>query len=126
MAITDIHEEVVKTAKSNLLSATEKGNDSIRCVAERAAAKVGDLLLPLEDEEPFDIIYELVEQMTSTSPHTRAYGRRNLPNIPLPHGTCGLREGQTSSTYVGDRSSDKIPRSIVLLLSDLSTQASFQ
>ncbi len=58
MAITDIHEEVVKTAKSNLLSATKKGDDCIRSVAERAAAKVGDLLLPLEGEEPFDIIYE--------------------------------------------------------------------
>ncbi len=63
MAITDIHEEVVKTAKWNLLSATEKGNDSIRCVAKRAAAKAGDLLLPLEDQEPFDLIYESVEQM---------------------------------------------------------------
>ena len=62
--MTDIHEEVVKTAKSNLLSATEKGNDSIKCVAKRAAAKAGDLLWPLENEEPFDLIYESVEQRT--------------------------------------------------------------
>ena len=62
--MTDIHEEVVKTAKSNVLSATEKAKDSLRGVAERAAAKAGDLLLPLENEEPFDLIYESVKHIT--------------------------------------------------------------
>ena len=34
---------------------------------------------------------------------------RNLPNIPLPLAGLDLHEGQTSSTYVGDRSGDKVP-----------------
>ena len=63
LAMTDIHEEVVMTAKSNLLSATEKARHPVRCVAERATAKIGDLLLPLEGEGPFDLIYESVNQM---------------------------------------------------------------
>lgn len=62
--MTDMHEEVIKTAKSNILSATEKAQGSIRRVALQAAAKAGDLLLPLEGEEPFDLIYESVEQIT--------------------------------------------------------------
>ena len=62
--MTDMHEEVTKTAKSNLLAATEKAPDPIRHVALQAAAKAGDLLLPLKGEEPFDLIYESVEHPT--------------------------------------------------------------
>ena len=58
--MTDIHEEVVKIAKNNVLSATEKAKDTVKDVAERAVAEAGDLLLPLENEEPFDLIYESV------------------------------------------------------------------
>ena len=58
--MTDIHEEVVKIAKKNVLSATEKAKDSVKGVAEGAVAEVGGLLLPLENEEPFDLIYESV------------------------------------------------------------------
>lgn len=58
--MTDIHEEVVMTAKANVLSATIKARHPIRSLAERAVAKVGDMLLPFESEEPFDLIYESV------------------------------------------------------------------
>ena len=58
--MTDIHEDVVKIAKNNVLSATEKAKDSVKGVAERAVAEAGDLLLPLENEKPFDLIYESV------------------------------------------------------------------
>ena len=58
--MTDLYEEGVMAAKSNLLSATEKAAHPVRNIAERAAAKAGDLLLPLEGEEPFDLIYESV------------------------------------------------------------------
>ena len=60
LAMTDIHEEVVMTAKANLLSATEKARHPVRALAERAVAKVGELVLPLYGEEPFDLIYESV------------------------------------------------------------------
>ena len=60
VVMTDILEEVVKVAKSNLLSATEKANDRVRQIASLAVTKVGDLLLPLEGEGAFDLIYELV------------------------------------------------------------------
>ena len=62
--MTDMHEEVIKTAKTNVQSATEKAQGSIRRVALQAAAKVGDLLLPLEGEESFDLVYESVKQIT--------------------------------------------------------------
>ena len=58
--MTDIHEEVVKIAKKNVLSATEKAKDSIKDIVERAVTEAGDLLLPLKNEEPFDLIYEFV------------------------------------------------------------------
>lgn len=57
------------------------------------------------------------ERFTSLQP--RAYGHRNLPNIPLPNEARDLRDGQTSSTYVGDRSSDKVPRSVSAALLEL-------
>ena len=63
--MTDIHEDVVKVAKRNVLSATEKAKDSLKGVAERATAKAEDVLLPLESEEPFDLIYESVKEIPS-------------------------------------------------------------
>lgn len=45
--------------------------------------------------------------------------RRNLPNIPLLDDDHDLKDGQTSSTYVGNRSADKVPRSISVALLDL-------
>ena len=60
VAMTDLHSDVVKAAKSNILSATEKADDRLRNVALGAVARAGDILLPLKDQEPFDLIYELV------------------------------------------------------------------
>lgn len=65
--MTDMHEEVIKTAQSNVVSATEKAQGAIRRVALQAAAKVGDLLLPLKGEESFDLIYESVKQIMLVS-----------------------------------------------------------
>jgi hypothetical protein len=42
VALTDLHEDVVATAKSNALGATEKSEDSIRNIAETAVARAGD------------------------------------------------------------------------------------
>ena len=119
--MTDMHEEVIKTAKSNVLSATEKAQGSIRRVALQAAAKAGDLLLPLEGEEPFDLIYESVERANYVDLLCllELTCRRNLPNIPLPDDTRDLRDGQTSSTYVGDRFADKVPCSVSAALLEL-------
>ena len=45
---------------------------------------------------------------------------RNLPNIPLSVSTTGdLCSGQTSSTYVGDRTLDNIPGFVSAALLDL-------
>jgi hypothetical protein len=44
--------------------------------------------------------------------------RRNLPNIPLPN-QGNLKNGQTSSTYVGDRSTDRIPATVSAALLEL-------
>ena len=56
--MTDLHEEVVNTAKKNVLSATEKADNGLRSVAIGAIARAGDVLLPLKGQEPFDLIYE--------------------------------------------------------------------
>ena len=58
VAMTDLHDAVVKAAKSNVLSATEKADDRVRGVAVGAFAKAGDVLLPLKGQKPFDLIYE--------------------------------------------------------------------
>ena len=58
--MTDLHEEVVDTAKANVLSATEKADRSPREVAVAAIIRAGNVLLPLEGQKPFDLIYELV------------------------------------------------------------------
>ena len=71
--MTDIHEDVVKVAKRNVLSATEKAKDSLKGVAERATAKVGDVLLPLVGEEPFVLIYKSVKKSRLCFLPTRAY-----------------------------------------------------
>ncbi|KAG9568102.1 hypothetical protein KCU71_g1977, partial [Aureobasidium melanogenum] len=101
IAMTDMHDEVVDIAKSNLLTATEKSNKRVRSVAKHSIAKAGDLMSPLEGESAFDLIYE------------------NLPNVPLTDGSLSLRSGQTSSTYVGDRGADNIPPWVSTALLDL-------
>jgi t-SNARE complex subunit (syntaxin) len=53
-----MHDEVVETAKINLLSATQKTDKAVRSIAKCAIAKVGDLMLPLKGESSFDLIYE--------------------------------------------------------------------
>lgn len=58
VALTDMHEEVVNVAKSNVLSATEKADKNTWSIAMRAVARAGDILTPLKGEEPYDLIYE--------------------------------------------------------------------
>ena len=63
VAMTDLHNDVVQVAKSNVLSATEKADERVREVATEAVAGSGDVLSPLKDQVPFDIIYELAHQV---------------------------------------------------------------
>lgn len=60
-AMTDLHHSVVNAAKRNVLAATEN-SASCRAVAESIYASAGDLLLPLRDQEAFDLIYEYVPE----------------------------------------------------------------
>lgn len=53
------------------------------------------------------------------------YTIRNLPNIPLPDA-ADLGNGQASSTYVGDRTLDKIPTFASAALLDLHYVALWQ
>ena len=64
IAMTDLHDEVVKIARLNLLSAVEKADDKIRDVALGAVARSGDILAPLRDQGSFDLIYELVSSLS--------------------------------------------------------------
>jgi hypothetical protein len=117
--MTDLHDEVVKAAKSNVLSATEKADDRVRGIAVGTVAGVGDVLLPLKGQKPFDLIYESVQHIISYFARcTYQIRRRNLPNIPLPD-MGNLYSGQTSATYVGDRTSDKVPHFVSTALLDL-------
>jgi hypothetical protein len=118
VAMTDLHDEVVQVARSNVLSATEKADVRVREVAMKTIARSGDVLLPLKNQERFDLIYELVSTslpMVSTCTNS---GQRNLPNIPLPE-MGDLSSGQTAATYVGDRASDQIPHFVSSALLDL-------
>ncbi|KAF7592446.1 hypothetical protein BBP40_000227 [Aspergillus hancockii] len=98
-AMTDLHQSVVNAAKRNVMDATE---DYAPChtVAKSIYASAGDLLLPLRDQEAFDLIYE------------------NLPNIPLT-ATRSLTDGQMSSTFIGDRTADRVPTHVSEALLDL-------
>jgi hypothetical protein len=58
VTLTDMHEEVVRAAKSNVLSATEKAGEKTWAIAQRTLARAGDILLPLRGERAFDLIYE--------------------------------------------------------------------
>jgi len=58
IAMTDLHDSVVNTAKENVLSATEKSEDIIRNVARCLYAAAGDITVPLKGQDPFDLIYE--------------------------------------------------------------------
>ena len=119
VAMTDLHDAVVKAAKSNVLSATEKADERVRSVALEAVAVAGDVLLPLKGQEPFDLIYESVGPVFSPTCADRTC-YRNLPNIPLAVSTTGdLCSGQTSSTYVGDRTADNIPGFVSAAFLDL-------
>jgi methylase of polypeptide subunit release factors len=60
VALTDLHAEVVKVAKLNVLSATKGAKKSVRTTAEQTVARAGDLLWPLKGEKQFDLIYESV------------------------------------------------------------------
>lgn len=84
VAMTDLFEEVVTTAKSNVVAATEKGSDKTRRVVARAAAKSGDLLLPLKDEEAFDLIYESVQQIVFLVVVSRAYPSQESSKYSTP------------------------------------------
>ena len=111
--MTDVLEELAMIAKSNLLSATEKANDRVRQIASLNLTKAGDLLSPLEGEEPFDLIYESVHGLLLVSIGASALTLdRNLRNIPFLHASLDLHDGQTSSTYVGDRSANRVPTPI--------------
>ncbi|KAL8786294.1 MAG: hypothetical protein Q9213_002889 [Squamulea squamosa] len=100
VAMTDLHQEVVDTAKANMLSSVEKADQHVREAALTAVGRPGDVLVPLKGQEPFDLIYE------------------NLPNIPLPR-TGDLELAQTSSTFIGDRTADKVPHHVTSNLLDL-------
>lgn len=63
VAMTGLHDGVFKAAKSNVLSATGKADERVRGAALEAVAVAGDIQLPLKDQEPFDLIYELVRQI---------------------------------------------------------------
>lgn len=117
VAMTDLHQEVVETAKANVLSSTEKADHNVRQVALAAVAVAGDMLVPLEGQAPFDLIYEYPNLHVFLS-NVLMIPTRNLPNVPLPE-TSHLRSGQTSSTYVGDRTADKVPRHVTSNLLDL-------
>lgn len=84
IVITDLHEDVVSLARQNIIQNTYP-NDGLTVYAG-----VGDLLYPLEEEQfVLDLIYE------------------NLPNIPI-YDDGNLKEGQTSSTFIANRS-EEIP-----------------
>ncbi len=80
VGITDVHEDVVRTAAENIAR-----NHRSECPVAIEAG-YGDLLTPLRDFHPrYDVIYE------------------NLPNIPLQQG-AHLDEKRTSSSHVSPRS----------------------
>jgi hypothetical protein len=84
VAITDLHEDVVRQAEYNVRQNLQS-DDAFHLVAG-----VGDLLTPLVGKQlRFDLIYE------------------NLPNIPVGP-TIDIGEGQASSTFVENRT-EKIP-----------------
>jgi len=104
----------------NVLPATEKADERVRGVAREAVAVAGDILLPLKGQKPFNLIYEFVRQNTVRFAYIDKLCRRNLPNIPLSVLTTGdLRSGQTSSTYIGDRTADNVPGFVSAALLDL-------
>lgn len=117
-AMTDLHDSVVDAAKQNVLGATEK-SAPCRAVAEGIYASAGDLLLPLRDQEAFDLIYEYVTR-SSLVIISRKLNKmaRNLPNIPLS-ATKSLVDGQISSTFIGDRTADRVPIHVSEALLDL-------
>ncbi|MFM2479806.1 class I SAM-dependent methyltransferase [Celerinatantimonas sp. YJH-8] len=93
LVVTDLHEDVVKLATSNIQNNLQ--NNAIEVIG-----KAGDLTYPLEDLGiKYDLIYE------------------NLPNIPLLND-INLLDSQNSSTFIADRI-EKIPDSITKSLLSL-------
>lgn len=88
LTVTDLHEDVVQKAVSNI-----EGN-LIEGIAPRVRGLVGDLATPLlGGDHEFDLIYE------------------NLPNIPLP-AEVDLLGGQTSSSFVDSSTLGNMPDSV--------------
>lgn len=80
VVVTDMHEDVVKTAARNIAR-----NIMDRAPSVSIHALTGDLLMPLRQAPGrFDLIYE------------------NLPNIPF-HQDGNLQHDQTSSSFIGSR-----------------------
>ena len=79
IGVTDLFEEVVAVAASNIRNNIHPGH------AITLYAGAGDLLKPLEDAPRFDIIYE------------------NLPNLPLDEDGS-LETGRTSAAFIPRRS----------------------
>ena len=65
VAMTDLHSDVLKHARNNVLSATEKADSQVRNVGTSMMTRAGDVLNPLKDEQPFDLIYEYVPFFTT-------------------------------------------------------------
>lgn len=57
-AMTDLHSSVVEKAKHNVLAATKSSDQRVKTVAEQLYAEAGDVMTPLQGQEPFDLIYE--------------------------------------------------------------------
>ncbi|KAL2795336.1 hypothetical protein BJX66DRAFT_337118 [Aspergillus keveii] len=83
--MTNLHEDIAARAKHK---------SRVHSVAKEAVCLVGDVLVPLRGQGPFDLIHE------------------NLPSIPLP-GDVSLLDGQTSSTYFDCSDSFKIVTAFV-------------
>ncbi|KAK2757996.1 hypothetical protein FQN54_004402 [Arachnomyces sp. PD_36] len=118
-AMTDLHQSVVNAAKRNVLAATDK-SISRRSVAKSIYASAGDLLVPLRGQEAFDLIYEYVSRRKPYPLLAQNLCKmdRNLPNIPLTT-TGNLEDGQVSSTFIGDRTEDRVPAHVSEALLDL-------
>jgi hypothetical protein len=101
VGVTDVHEDVVATARANILSNLRGGH------AVDLRAGTGDLLSPLAEGEPrFDVIYE------------------NLPNVPA-NASVALAGERASSSFFPPRSED-VPERIANALLTLHYVALLQ
>jgi hypothetical protein len=94
VGLTDVHEDVVATAVSNVVRNKKPGSRTI------VQAGNGDLLAPLKQySAKYELIYE------------------NLPNVPMPDAE-DLADGRKSSLYLAKRK-EKIPELIRSRMLDL-------